>query len=50
MLVHVGLATLPAACPRWEGTLTQTRPLDSHRNRLSFLDARAVRRAAAADI
>jgi len=25
MLVHVGLATLLAACPRWEGTLGQTR-------------------------
>ncbi|MGB2822717.1 MAG: transposase [Phycisphaerae bacterium] len=25
MIVHVGLATLLAACPRWEGTLGQTR-------------------------
>jgi hypothetical protein len=25
MLVHAGLATLLAACPRWEGTLGQTR-------------------------
>jgi len=25
MLVHVGLATLLASCPRWEGTLGQTR-------------------------
>jgi len=25
MLVHLGLATLLAACPRWEGTLGQTR-------------------------
>jgi hypothetical protein len=25
MLVHVGLGTLLAACPRWEGTLGQTR-------------------------
>ena len=25
MLVHVGLATLLAACPRWQGTLGQTR-------------------------
>jgi len=25
MVVHVGLATLLAACPRWEGTLGQTR-------------------------
>jgi hypothetical protein len=25
LLVHVGLATLLAACPRWEGTLGQTR-------------------------
>ncbi len=25
MVVHIGLATLLAACPRWEGTLGQTR-------------------------